>query len=334
MKKKILLFGEPLIRITPKNNEKINNNITATMHYGGSEINIARTLSGFNMATKIFTGLPHNPIGTSFIEFMNQYNIDTSCVCIKGQRVGVYYLENGYGIRSSNVYYDRENTSINDIDILNIKMDILFKDITHFHFSGITVAISPEVRTTLYVLLREAKKRNVTISMDLNLRTKMISIEEAKKQFSIFAKYADYCFGIDPLMINDEDTSMFDRNNATDETIKARMTALKETFNFKAIFHTVRNIDTNQINNYQCYCLADDLYKSINLKTPLLERVGSGDAFVAGALYKLINDASIQEVINFAVAAGTLKCTISGDSMYESASKVSALLKNNNEISR
>ena len=83
--------------------------------------------------------------------------------------------------------------------------------------------------------------------MDLNLRTKMISIEDAKKQFSIFAKYADYCFGIEPLMINSDDTNMFNRNNATIQMIQERMQILKDVFNFKAIFHTVRNVNENQI---------------------------------------------------------------------------------------
>ena len=332
--KKILFFGEPLIRFTPLNNEKINDNVLTSMHYGGSEINIARTLSGLGIATKVFTGLPANSVGRSFASFMKQNKIDTSTICFKGERVGLYYLENGYGIRASDVYYDRKNTSINDIDILNIKMDILFQDITHFHFSGITVAISPAVRTTLHVLLREAKERNITISMDLNLRTKMISIEDAKKQFSIFAKYADYCFGIEPLMINSDDTNMFNRNNATIQMIQERMQILKDVFNFKAILHTVRNVNENQVNSYQCYLLADQFYTSINLKTALLERVGSGDAFVAGALYKLINEAPLQEVIDFAVAAGTLKCTIKGDSMFESVDKINNLLKSKQEISR
>ena len=332
--KKILLFGEPLIRITPLNNQKINDNSQNTMFYGGSEINIARTLAGFCQDSKIFTALPNNEVGKSFVKFMNQNQIDTSCVQLIGERVGLYYLENGYGIRNSDVYYDRKYTSINEINKNNLDIDKIFKDITHFHFSGITVAISDSVRDILSLLLEEAKKRNIIISMDLNLRTKMISIPEAKKQFSFFAKYADYCFGIDPLMVDEKDVNMFDRNNATENTIETRMQALKEAYGFKAIFHTIRNVDENQINSYQCYCLSDKFYHSITLKTSLLERVGSGDAFVAGALYQIINEAPIQKTIDFAIASGTLKCTIPGDSMYEEASKIENLLKTNLEISR
>ena len=112
---------------------------------------------------------------------MKQNQIDTSSICLTGERIGLYYLENGYGVRNSDVYYDRKYTSINEIDEKSLNINKIFEDVTHFHFSGITVAISASVRKILHLLLEEARKRNIIISMDLNLRTKMISISEAKK---------------------------------------------------------------------------------------------------------------------------------------------------------
>ncbi|WP_270640727.1 sugar kinase [Longibaculum muris] len=331
---KILFFGEPLIRLTPTHHQKMNDCRDLTMYYGGSEINIAKTLAGFNIPSKILTGLPQDPIGDSFLHFLNQYHIDTSSIYRNHQRLGLYYLEDGFGIRSSQVYYDRQYTSIQDIDISQINFDELLKDITHFHFSGITVAVSKSVQDALKVILEEAKKRQIIISMDLNLRTKMISVEDAKYQFSRFAKYADYCFGIDPIMSHENNLEMFDRNHASIETIEKRMKELQSVYAFKAIFHTMRTVDKNNINRYYAYAYQDQLYQSVILETDLLERVGSGDAFVAGALYQIMNQASMQDVIDFAVASGTLKCTIPGDSMFESVENVQSLLKNNHEISR
>lgn len=331
---KILFFGEPLIRLSPQNYETIGNNVTSKMFFGGSEINIARNLQGFNITTKVFTALPNNPIGTSFIDFLNQSNIDTTSICRTGNRIGVYYLENGIGCRQSEVYYDRKYTSIEDIDISTLEMDNLFKDITHFHFSGITIAVSSKVREILTILLNEAKKRNITISIDLNLRTKMINVHDAKIEFSKFAKYADYCFGIDPIMADENDLNMFDRFNATDIDIQNRMSKLKDIYNFKAIFHTIRQTDVNGLNIYKCYGFDNKLEISTQLKTTVLQRVGSGDAFVAGALYKILNNAPIKEIIDFAIASGTYKCTVEGDNMYVSASKIEEILKNNQDIVR
>lgn len=332
--KKILFFGEPLIRITPFHYEKLFDNINSTLYYGGSEINIARNMSGFGIDAAILTGLPTNKIGDSFVEFLNQSHIDTQAVERCGDRLGIYFLIDGYGARNSEVYYDRKHTSINDIDIQNIDTNQLFNGITHFHFSGITIAISQHVRDILQVLLEEAKKREIIISIDLNLRTKMISIEDAKKEFSHFAKYADYCFGIDPLMKDENDLTMFDRQHATEKTIEKRMQELQAVYQFKAIFHTIRNVDENMINSYEAYAYDHQLYHSVVLKTALLERVGSGDAFVAGALYQIINQVNLQEVVDFAVASGTYKCTVNGDNMFENTDKVYRLLENHSEISR
>ena len=331
---KILFFGEPLIRITPSFYEKLNDKTNCTLYYGGSEINIARNMSAFGIDTAIFTGLPEHEVGNSFIDFLKQSQIDSNNIQRCGERIGLYYLINGYGVRNSEVYYDRQHTSINDIDIQNIDMNQLFNGITHFHFSGITIAISQHVRDILQVLLEEAKKREIIISIDLNLRTKMISIEDAKKEFSHFAKYADYCFGIDPLMKDENDLTMFDRQHATEKTIEKRMQELQAAYQFKAIFHTIRNVDENMINSYEAYAYDHHLYHSVILKTALLERVGSGDAFVAGLLYQIMNQENLQETIDFAVASGTYKCVVIGDNMYENSQTIYRLLENHSEISR
>ena len=331
---KILFFGEPLIRITPFHCEKLFDNINSQLYYGGSEVNIAKNMQSLNIETSILTALPLNSIGDSFLNYLNFNHIDTTHIQRCGDRLGIYFLINGCGIRNSEVYYDRHFTSIQNIDISTIDMNQLFHEVTHFHFSGITIAISQNVRDVLLVLLSEAKKRGIIISIDLNLRTKMISIVDAKKYFSLFAKYADYCFGIDPLMLNDQDLNMFDRVHATKEMIEKRMKDLIEVYHFKAIFHTVRNIDENEVNSYQAYGYSNQLYQSVEMRTKLLERVGSGDAFVSGALHQIMNNASIQDVINFGVASGSMKCTLLGDNMSESASSISSLLESHIEISR
>ena len=64
---KILFFGEPLIRITPKENDYFADSISTKLFYGGSEVNTARALQGFGQDTKLLSALPNNPIGNSFL---------------------------------------------------------------------------------------------------------------------------------------------------------------------------------------------------------------------------------------------------------------------------
>ncbi|CAG5594143.1 carbohydrate kinase, PfkB family [Streptococcus pneumoniae] len=331
---KILLFGEPLIRISPLDATSIGDHVASSTYFGGSEINIACNLQALGISTKVFTALPANEIGDRFLTFLKQHQIDTSSICRLGDRIGLYYLENGFGCRQSEVFYDRKHTSISQIRPNMLDMDSLFQGISHFHFSGITVAIGQEVRTILLLLLEEAKRRGIVVSMDLNLRTKMISVLEAKYEFSKFARFTDYCFGIDPLMIDDQNLEMFPRDSASLEEVENRMRLLKEAYGFKAIFHTLRSSDEQDKNVYQAYALEERFEESVQLKTAVYQRIGSGDAFISGALYQLLHHSSLKTTIDFAVASATLKCTLPGDHLSTSATSMENLLANAQDIIR
>lgn len=331
---KILLFGEPLIRISPLDATSIGDHVASSTYFGGSEINIACNLQALGISTKVFTALPANEIGDRFITFLKQHQIDTSSIYRLGDRIGLYYLENGFGCRQSEVFYDRKHTSISQIRPNMLDMDSLFQGISHFHFSGITVAIGQEVRTLLLLLLEEAKRRGIIVSMDLNLRTKMISVLEAKYGFSKFARFADYCFGIDPLMIDDQNLEMFPRDRASLKEVENRMQLLKKTYGFKAIFHTLRSSDEQDKNVYQAYALGERFEESVQLKTAVYQRVGSGDAFISGALYQLLHHSSLKTSIDFAVASATLKCTLPGDHLSTPAASIEKLLENAQDIIR
>ncbi|HGP9771579.1 TPA: sugar kinase [Streptococcus pneumoniae] len=331
---KILLFGEPLIRISPLDATSIGDHVASSTYFGGSEINIACNLQALGISTKVFTALPANEIGDRFLTFLKQHQIDTSSICRLGDRIGLYYLENGFGCRQSEVFYDRKHTSISQIRPNMLDIDSLFQGISHFHFSGITVAIGQEVRTILLLLLEEAKRRGIVVSMDLNLRTKMISVLEAKYEFSKFARFTDYCFGIDPLMIDDQNLEMFPRDSASLEEVENRMRLLKEAYGFKAIFHTLRSSDEQDKNVYQAYALKELFEESVQLKTAVYQRIGSGDAFISGALYQLLHHSSLKTTIDFAVASATLKCTLPGDHLSTSATSIENLLANAQDIIR
>ncbi|HET0173922.1 sugar kinase [Streptococcus pneumoniae] len=331
---KILLFGEPLIRISPLDATSIGDHVASSTYFGGSEINIACNLQALGISTKVFTALPANEIGDRFLTFLKQHQIDTSSICRLGDRIGLYYLENGFGCRQSEVFYDRKHTSISQIRPNMLDMDSLFQGISHFHFSGITIAIGQEVRAILLLLLEEAKRRGIVVSMDLNLRTKMISVLEAKYEFSKFARFTDYCFGIDPLMIDDQNLEMFPRDSASLEEVENRMRLLKETYGFKAIFHTLRSSDEQDKNVYQAYALEERFEESVQLKTAVYQRIGSGDAFISGALYQLLHHSSLKTTIDFAVASATLKCTLPGDHLSTSATSIENLLANAQDIIR
>lgn len=331
---RLLLIGEPLFRISPSQFQSFSNACQTQLYFGGAEVNIARTLGGFGEPTKFLTALPENALGYMFENFLRNSQVDTSQIAWQGKRVGLYYLENGFGCRSSQVYYDRSGTSFSEMTVDNINLEHIFDGITHFHFSGISLVLGQNSRDVIEYLLTEARKRHICISFDLNFRSSMISVREAKEIFSHFAFYADIIFGMEPLMLNDADFGMFDRAQADISDIEQRLSGLYHRYHLQAIFHTERRIAADGNNYFKAYAYNGKLKKSLEIGTAVLQRVGSGDAFVAGLLYKLMQGNDIEMCLDFAVATASLKCTVADDQLFVATRQVEELLKNNCDVQR
>ncbi|EHI70607.1 sugar kinase [Streptococcus ictaluri] len=331
---KILLVGEPLLRISPSHFQTLSNACQADLYFGGSEVNIARTLSGFETQASFLTTLPNNQLGKNVESFLRQSGIDTNHIQWSGQRLGLYFLENGFGCRPAQVYYDRKGSSFTELSDQDLNLDQLFESVTHFHFSGITLALGKASQELVEYLAREARNRHICISFDLNFRSSMISVKEAKELFSHFAAYADIIFGIDPLKKDDSDCQLFDRDKASQKVIENRLASLYQKYQLKLMCHTQRETDEQGVNHFKAYAYDGKFHESQSLATRVLQRVGSGDAFVAGFLHEYCQGKAILEVLNFGVAAASLKCTVADDQLFVSSNQVEPVLTGNREVKR
>lgn len=332
--KKVLLIGEPLIRISPLHHLELSDGVDAKCFFGGSEVNIACTLQGFGQEAKMFTALPQNSLGDRFSTFLSSHGIDTSSILRLGDRIGLYYLEEGFGCRTSKVYYDRKFSSFSSIDERYISIADVLDGVEWIHFSGITLAVAASASVWLKKILTVAKSLHIPISFDLNWRSSLIEIREAKTLFSEFASLADYCFGIEPLLQDPDDWTLFNREGASEEELEHRMSILKKKYSLKGIFHTIRQVDSNGTHTYQAYGLMETFYSSKALRTQVLQRVGSGDAFVAGALYQLLRGKGVKDVTDFALASGLYKCSLEGDFMVQPVHNIYSILGEAKDVIR
>lgn len=331
---KFLAIGEILIRFTPKNFDVYGNSNELEYFFGGSEANISSTLSSWGIDTSILSALPDNDIAKKIKRYFRGLGVDVNNIVTKGDKIGYYFFERSSGVRNSSVMYDRKHSSFSELTINDIDISKVLEGVNWLHFSGITLAVGENSRELVKEIVKEAKKRSIFISMDLNFRSKMCSEIDAKKYMTELAPYADICFGIEPIMVNDKDINMFDRENSTKEDVLNRMKELKKKFGFKYVFHTERENDKEDNNTYYAYGLGDEMQESVRLTTKMVERVGSGDAFVSGVIYSIIKDKTLKEALDFGVASATLKCTIKGDGMVVDPSDVQKIISEKNIIDR
>ena len=171
--KKVVTFGEIMLRLSPPGFLRFSqaNNFDAV--FGGGESNVAVSLANYGIPVEFVTRLPNNEIGDSALMEIRKHNVGTQFIVRGGERLGIYFLETGAVNRSSKVIYDRAHSSMYNIQKGMIDWESVFEDAQWFHWTGITPAISKNAAEVCLEALEIAKKMGITISVDLNYRSKL-----------------------------------------------------------------------------------------------------------------------------------------------------------------
>lgn len=335
--KKVVTFGEIMLRISPeKKGERLTQANLFLIEPGGSESNVSIALSNLGVSTKFASKLPNNPLSDKIIQFLRQFNIDTSAVLRKGDKLGIYWTENGIGPRNSNVIYDRSNTSFSEVAVEEFNWEEIFKDCCWFHFSGISPAISENVNT---VLNDAVSKINIPYSVDLNYRSKLWDWLD-QDPIQIRLKMTELCSKATLIAGNESDFQnvLGIKPNTTSEDKLFDEIAHKcfEIFpNLKYISISNRAAISASSNIWSGFLFVkDDItfkYKGIEYKLlPIEDRVGTGDSFVAGIIYGLNNKEkhTFQEIVDFATTLAALNHTTLGDASRFSKEEVWKVMEN------
>lgn len=332
MMKKIVTFGEAMIRLVPPDFQRIEQANSLSISVGGSELNVAADLARLNLKTQWISVLPDNPPGYFVRNKAREQGVDVSEIkYADNSRMGIYYVEYGSSPRSSNVVYDRAHSAICEMNA-EFDWDNLFNEAEWFHTSGITPALSAKCADEVEKAVKTAKKFGCTVSYDLNYRAKLWSPEEAKKKTAGFIDSIDVCIG------NEEDFQKvlgitagiqkadFEKIN-TDYYAKLAE-EVQRTFGFKAVGISLRQSHSVLRNGWQGLLYTPGgAVLSNSYELELIDRVGGGDSFSAGLIYGLYQGHDPETTINFATAFSALKHTIRGDFNIVTRDEVEHLLK-------
>lgn len=316
--KKIVTFGELMLRLVPNGYYCFvqTDNFGAT--YGGGEANVAVSLANYGFAVSFVTKLPKHEIGQAAVNSLRRFGVDTSNITRGGERVGIYFLEKGASQRPSKVIYDRAGSAISLATKEDFDWEAIFAGVDWFHFTGITPALGDEIAEICLEACKKAKERNITISCDLNYRKKLWSKEKAGKVMEKLCHYVDVCIA------NEEDAADVFGIKAADTDVTAGAVnhegykevakQLKDRFGFSQVAITLRESLSANDNNWSAMLYdGDKYYFSKKYKMHIVDRVGGGDSFGGGLICASLEEKPPQETIEFAVAASCLKHTIEGD---------------------
>lgn len=328
--KKIVTFGEIMVRLNPEGYQRFLQAEKFCVSYAGGEANVAVSLANYGYDAHYITVLPKHEIGQMTLNSLRRYGINTDSIYREGERMGTLYLEKGASQRPSKVIYDRKYSAISQKDPSTYDWKKIFDGAEWFHFTGISPALSKEMAQATLDAAKIAHEMGITVSCDLNFRGNLWTREEASKTMEKIMPYVNVCIA------NEEDAAdVFGIHaDGTDVTTgkishdgyKDVAKKLTDRFGFDQVAITLRGSISASDNNWAgMLYTGGESYFSKNYLVRIVDRVGGGDSFGGGLIYGLMEKKAPQDAIEFAVAASCLKQTTEGDYNLSTIAEVEKL---------
>lgn len=330
MSKRIVTFGEIMLRLSPEGYLRFVQADKLVSSYGGGEANVAVSLANYGMDAAFVTKVPAHEIGQCAVNALRRYGVDVSKIVRGGDRLGIYYAEKGASQRASKVIYDRAGSSISQAKKSDFNWDEIFDGADWFHFTGITPALGGELPEICLEACKSAHERGITVSCDLNYRKKLWTREQAGETMAKLVPYVDLCIANeedakDVFGIEAENTDITSGKLNHDGYISVAQ-KLSERFGCKYVAITLRSSISANDNDWAGMLYTDgEAHFSKQYHMHIVDRVGGGDSFGGGLIYALLSGYEPDQAINFAVAASCLKHSIENDFNLCSVAEVQAL---------
>lgn len=322
---KIVTFGEILLRLSPPSHLRLTQATSFDLYYGCAEANVAASLAKFGFPVKFITSVPANELGESALNMLRSFGVEPVAK-IQGKRLGIYYFEQGASERPGKVVYDREDSSFSMLRKGMIDWEKAFEGADWFHWSGITPSLSLELAELCEEALEVASKMGLTISADLNYRPTLWNYgKNANEIMPNLIKYCDLLLG----GINESEI-VLGISKQENESVESVFSNWMKAFPKLKTIVTTKRLRANASSNgvsAEFYNGKEFLKSKEYNISHIIDRIGAGDAFMAGIIYGLINwPDDHQSALEFAVAATCLKHSISGDINLSTAEEIKALM--------
>lgn len=332
----VLGLGEVLLRLSPPNKDRILAGDVFEKRAGGSELNVVSGISLLGLRTGIITKLPQNEIGKyiknkiRFSDVSDDYIIYDSS---PQARLGIYFYESGAAPRKPTVVYDRCHSSVTTLRLEEVPAEV-YQKTAAFHVSGITLALGGIIRETALEMIKKFKAAGCLISFDVNYRATLWSESEARTEIAKVLPLIDFLF-----VSEETSRKMFQKKGSLQEIMRS----YTEEYGCQLVATTQRKVlsPTKHTWNSIIYSGKEDRFyeEEPYEEIEVVDRIGSGDAYLAGVLFGLLKYNNVQTALEFGNAMAAIKNTIPGDMPVSDFQEISKMIQdhkshNNSEMNR
>ena len=329
----VVTLGEVMLRLKSPELERLFQSPLLQATFGGAEANVAASLAQFGVHARFVSAVPDNNVGDACLASLRELGVDVSAVRRAGERLGVYFLENGANQRPSRVTYDRAGSSISTARAADFDWNAVFAGAEWFHITGVTPAISATAAELSIAAAKTARERGLTVSCDFNYRKNLWKY--GKRAPEVMRELVGFAtIGV----ANEEDCQNalgieaevnVERGDLAHE--KYRALAEKVLTSFPRLEKLAITLRASHSADHNGWSAVLHNRKDMLSSRPydigdIVDRVGAGDSFAAGLIYGLRVYRDDQRALEFATAASCLKHSIPGDINRVSVAEVEALM--------
>jgi 2-dehydro-3-deoxygluconokinase len=315
----VITFGEAMVRLAPADHRRLEQAYALDVEIGGAELNTAVGLARLGRTSVWVSRLTDNPLGRLIANRAREAGVSPEVIFTDGDRVGLYFLECGAAPRPSGIVYDRAESAMARLEPGMIDWAPVFAGASFFYVTGITAALSPTAAAATLEALQAAKHAGLTTCLDPNYRAKLWSVDQAR------AWLAEAVASVDVLVTNPEDAERFFGVTGADP--EAAVVALATEYELVAVAMTLREVPSVWRNVVSAIGHAGGrTVQAPAYEVEVVDRLGSGDAFVAGLLHGLL-DADLDKGVRYGAAMSALKHSIPGDFAWLTLAEVEALVQ-------
>jgi len=315
----VVTLGETLLRMTPPGHLRIEQAAYFELEAGGTESNTAVALARLGVRTAWISRLPDNPLGRRLARTLMGHGVDTShIIWTEEDRLGLFFVEFGDGARPTSIIYDRANSAASRMTPAELPGQLFTaSNGRHLHLTGITLAISESAAATAAKALQLAKEAGWSISFDINYRAKLWTPQQSRRSCQPFAAASDILFA----PIRDAQTHYSLPDSITPEDALA---AIQREFPGTTVILTL-GAEGSIAAGPGCQPVRQAIFPGGGT----VGRIGAGDAFTAGVLYRYLRrngDDWLSDALRWGAAAAAIKYTIPGDMGLFELEEVAAMV--------
>ncbi|MBB3035042.1 2-dehydro-3-deoxygluconokinase [Erythrobacter lutimaris] len=329
-------FGEMLLRLSPRPGTPLASANCLDLAVGGAEANVAVALAGLGWPTRMVTALPDNPLARRAIGQLRSAGVDCGFIAQAEGRIGLYFFEPPSGPIGGRVTYDRAGSAFCDSPPAAFDFAAALEGASLFHMSGITAALGPAGVELARAALAAASDAGVPICFDGNYRANLWDAWDSDPR----ATLTELVGNAHILIGNHRDISLLLGKTFSGDGPDRRREAAEAAFaafpNLEVIASTARHIESATANRLAARVdLQESHWQTDEVRiAPIVDRIGTGDAFAAGVLLRWLEGHSAQEMAKTGLALAAMKHGVPGDSICVTRSEMEAFNPAGSDVSR